>query len=73
MSTIDEKFDDLQIKINRSFYAAIKRNKLREYRENRNNGIKEAKYPDMMSVKYMREEIRNQDLLDEYLKNFVKL
>lgn len=73
VSTIDEKFDDLQIKINRSFYVAIKRNKLREYRESRNNGIKEAKYPDMMSVKYMREEIRNQDLLDEYLKNFVKL
>ena len=73
MSTIDEKFDVLQIKINRSFYASIKRNKLREYRESRNNGIKEAKYPDIMSAKYVREEIKNQALLDEYLRDFIKV
>ncbi len=73
VSTIDVKFDTLQIKINRSFYAAIKRNKLKEYRKSRNNGIKKAKYPDIMSAKYVREEIKNQALLDEYLRDFIKV
>jgi len=72
VSTIEEDINDLQIKINRSFYTAIKRNKLKEYRESRDNSIKKAKYPDMMSVKYVREEIRHQELLDEFLRDFVK-
>ncbi len=73
VSTIEDDMDDLQIKINSSFYSAIKRNKLKEYRESRDNGIKEAKYPDMMSVKYIREEIRYQELLDEFLRDFIKV
>ena len=72
MSTIEEDINNLQIKINRSFYTAIKRNKLKEYRESRDNSIKKAKYPDMMSVKYVREEIRHQELLDEFLRDFIK-
>ncbi len=72
VSTIEEDINDLQIKINSSFYTAIKRNKLREYRESKDNGVKNAKYPDMMRVKYVREEIRHQELLDEFLRDFIK-
>jgi len=60
VSTIEDDFNELRIEINSSFYQAIKRNKLREYRECRDKGISNAKYPDMMSVKYIREEIKNQ-------------